>query len=99
MCFRLESIEGNEGQRIRRVSTTDESSEEEEELTEEEQGLCICLFVFVDVLLPSQLLFSHVWMFYWFIWVHSICLHEQRVNSAGLTQCPEFTLEGDLGDF
>ena len=46
MCFRLESIEGNEGQRIRRVSTTDESSEEEEELTEEEQGLCIvCLFL------------------------------------------------------
>ena len=44
MCFRLESIEGNEGQRIRRVSTTDESSEEEEELTEEEQGLCIVCF-------------------------------------------------------
>ena len=74
MCFRLESIEGNEGQRIRRVSTTDESSEEEEELTEEEQGLCIvkCLFVFADALLPSQLLFSHVWMFYWFIWVEPV---------------------------
>ena len=37
--FRLEDIEGIEGQRLRRVSTTDESSEEEEELTEEEKGL------------------------------------------------------------